>query len=454
MEEKTICLRYTLARHSIPTALAYKILGTAINAWPLKYEFQKPCLYHKASVLSVSEDNELRIWIEDNRVMVCMVNQNSLLSISPDIAASVQECLTRNIESSLLFHCKSFGRKITPTKVVDLYTIEAGMPCGSNICFIPSKDVLQIDSWKCDQGREHDTRYLRYWVFDKTQKMCVPGCEGEIRLVGAPVSGRLEIFHNKRGEPYDDGFGYNDAVKRQLGSSSWTNVQFYTSGDRMGQIWLDDLTCQELRGETAISSCSNKGWAKHNCGHTEDVGVWCLTHLKVICASLEETVPEMALEVYYNYQWGTVCNDLFDAVDARVACRQLDIEKIGNWGEWSFGNILPTSCGNGYQQRRRRCNSPIPSAGVQDVMVECKDRTRICNTPQPSNGGLYCNGINADSCPCTMLIVKSCYIDDLLVTITVHGQWGHWQGRSLVLHGNGIINRSRNCDSPSNVWWI
>ncbi|XP_076073079.1 uncharacterized protein LOC143044801 [Mytilus galloprovincialis] len=178
MEERTICLRYTLARHSIPTALAYKIIGTAIHSWPLKYEFQKPCLYHKASVLDVSEDIELRIWIEDNRVMVFMANQSSLLSISPDIAASVQECLTRNIESSLLFHCKSFGRKIAPSKVADLYTIEVGIPCGSDICFIPSQDALKIDNWKCRKEKQHDTRYLRYWVFDKTQKMCVPGCEG------------------------------------------------------------------------------------------------------------------------------------------------------------------------------------------------------------------------------------------------------------------------------------
>lgn len=165
--EQKMYLRYSLARHSIPTALAYKIIGASLNVWPLKYD-RRQCLYQKAAIFNVSEDNELRIWLEDNRVMVCMTHQESL-HLSPDVAASVQECLTKNLESCLLFHYNSFGKRMKSIYLSELYSLEVGIQCGDNICFISSQKVMQIDSFSCEREMKHDTRYLKYWFFDRVR---------------------------------------------------------------------------------------------------------------------------------------------------------------------------------------------------------------------------------------------------------------------------------------------
>lgn len=165
----SMCLRYSLTRHSIPTALAYKIIGATVSSWPLKYENKKPCLFHKAVVLNVNEENELRVWLEDNQVMLYMVNHESLLLTPPDVAASVQECLTRNLESSLFFHYNSFGRKIDSSIVSKLYSIEVGFPCGSDVCYMSAQEVKKIDNWTCGKGKQHETRYLQHWFFDRVR---------------------------------------------------------------------------------------------------------------------------------------------------------------------------------------------------------------------------------------------------------------------------------------------
>ena len=114
-------------------------------------------------------------------------------------------------------------------------------------------------------------------------------------------SGRLEIFLNGEwGTVCDDHFDLNDAgvACKQLGysgairygrsgsegyihSSLYDNLQWFDNEILIihrfnygsGHIWLDDLQCTAT--DTTLLSCRHRGIGSHNCGHYEDIAVFC-----------------------------------------------------------------------------------------------------------------------------------------------------------------------------------
>ncbi|NXC80115.1 NETR protein, partial [Cercotrichas coryphoeus] len=161
--------------------------------------------------------------------------------------------------------------------------------------------------------------------------------------------GRVEVYHDgKWGTICDDQWDDRDAevVCRQLGLSgtpkalSWAHY-----GQGSGPILLDEVQCSG--NELSLDQCKKSDWGQQNCDHIEDAGVSCdpFTGTDVqLCQLMQSVLPphdlpcsakgtvrlaggrspsEGRVEVYYNGDWGTVCDDGWTDLGAQVVCRQL-----------------------------------------------------------------------------------------------------------------------------------
>ncbi|XP_028416711.1 deleted in malignant brain tumors 1 protein-like, partial [Dendronephthya gigantea] len=183
--------------------------------------------------------------------------------------------------------------------------------------------------------------YCSHWI-DAGVECSKTATNVSIRLRGPSSEsglGRVEVFYDETwGTICDDGWDFRDArvVCRQLGySDAIRSLQGREVPSGSGQIWLDDVRC--TGEEENISRCSRSEWGINNCDHSKDAGVECSKTGMLVSVRLQG--PNSAkgigrVEVFYNGQWGTICDNEWDMRDTRVVCRQLGYQYAVRHFHW------------------------------------------------------------------------------------------------------------------------
>nr|XP_055045541.1 soluble scavenger receptor cysteine-rich domain-containing protein SSC5D-like [Misgurnus anguillicaudatus] len=224
-----------------------------------------------------------------------------------------------------------------------------------------------------------------------------PRVEADVRLVNGfdACSGRVELLHNGTwGTVCDDNWYVPVAalVCKELGCGDIIDEKSYGYfGEGSGPIWMDEIDC--VGNESSLVDCGFAGWGITNCEHDEDAGV--------ICQGLVRLVNGMdscsgRVELLHDGQWGTVCDNDWDILDAAVVCREvgcadaIEAKTGAYFGEGSGQIWMDAAQCFGIESSVESCNST--KWGIQSC-THSKDAGVICNPPiRLINGSDSCSG--------------------------------------------------------------
>ncbi|NXL87386.1 DMBT1 protein, partial [Alectura lathami] len=140
-----------------------------------------------------------------------------------------------------------------------------------------------------------------------------------------------------------------------------------------------------LGTEATLIECPVKPSGLHGCSHLEDAGVVCSGISSISTLRLVGGLNKCSgrVEVFYNNEWGTVCDDNWDMNDAAVVCRQL-----------GCGTALsaPGSARFGWGSSRIWLDE-VSCTGEENDISQCKAKTwGVHNCHHGEDAGVVCLG--------------------------------------------------------------
>ncbi|NWI21700.1 DMBT1 protein, partial [Crypturellus soui] len=220
-----------------------------------------------------------------------------------------------------------------------------------------------------------------------------------LQLVGGPhrCAGRVEVFYNNRwgtvcGNHWD--LKEAEVVCRQMQCGKAVAASgLFNAGS--GPIWLSDVNCTGT--EIVLSYCKVKV-EENNCDHREDAGVVCSdpdtpdhhTHPTALRLANGPNRCSGRVELLHENQWGTVCDDDWSFLDAKVVCRQLNCgAPVSAPGSAHFGK------GSG-----RIWLDNVQCTGTEAALSECQARPwGMHNCGHGEDAGVVCADAATEALP-------------------------------------------------------
>jgi len=314
-----------------------------------------------------------------------------------------------------------------------------------------------------------------------------PCNQGDLRLNGGsfPNRGRVEIcLYNMWGTVCDDLWSTTNAlvVCRQLGFLATRAIAYSNAffGQGSGPILMDNVVCNG--SETTLESCP---FEKHtgDCNHAEDAGVRCYRSttdcvqgdIRLVGGGSGISSTRGRVEVCLNNRWGTVCDDFWGTVDARVACRQMGYSTYNAiaYGGARFGRATDVGiflddvrC-TGSEARLVDCTYDSSTGDCnhgEDASVSCTTRctngdAQLVNGPHIYQGRVeVCyNGVWGDVCddfwgtPDTRVLCKQLGFSQYNSIARSGAYFGRGVGNILLDNVRCVGTESRLIDCPRNA---